>query len=78
ASVHVFPLDFTTEEAMAIASKIMEKVAKKPPVVAPPPPPPPPVVLPVVPFEERVEKLISALKDQTGIFSWETIERIYG
>ena len=78
ASVHVFPLDFTTEEARAIGSKILDKVAKKPPVVAPPPPPPPPVVLPVVPFEERVEKLISALKDQTGIFSWETIERNYG
>ena len=38
ASGHVFPLDFTTEEARAIASRIMEKVAKKPPVVAPPPP----------------------------------------
>jgi len=36
ASAHVFP--FTTEEARAIASKIMEKVAKKPP--------PPPVVAP--------------------------------
>jgi len=37
ASGHVFPLGFTTEEARAIASKIMEKVPIKP-VVAPPPP----------------------------------------
>jgi len=37
ASGHVFPLGFTTEEARAIASKIMEKVPIKR-VVAPPPP----------------------------------------
>jgi hypothetical protein len=37
ASMHVFPLGFTTEEARAIGAKIMEKVVKKPPVVAPPP-----------------------------------------
>ena len=41
ASGHVYPLGFTTEEATAIASKVLEKVGKKPPV--PPPPPKPPV-----------------------------------
>lgn len=51
----IFPLDFTTEEAKAVASKILEKVTKVKPIPLPPPPPPPPKPAPPPPKIEYVQ-----------------------
>ncbi len=60
ASNWIFPMDFTTEEARAIASKILEVAAKRPPapppkVIPPPPPPPPQPEIEIIAKEAVVE-----------------------
>jgi hypothetical protein len=67
ASVKIFPLMFTTEQAKEIAAKILEKVTKKPPA------PPPKVELVKIRFLEDMPAIVGADMKTYGPFKKGTV-----